>query len=88
MIIEIVIVVLVSIPSIVYAFRKIKKAKVGCCSCEQDVQPDNQQENQPENVAEKLSLIQSLINRFTPRKNVAVIQSKADIGLEMSQNQP
>ena len=81
MIIEIVIVVLVSIPSIIYAFRKIKKAKVGCCSCEQDVQPDNQQENQPENVAEKLSLMQMLIQKFTPRRNAAVVQSKPDVGL-------
>ena len=88
MIIEIVIVVLVSIPSIIYAFRKIRKVKACCCSCEQDVQPDNQQENQPENTAEKLSLMQTLINRFTPRKSVAVIQSKTDVKLEMSQNQP
>lgn len=79
MIIEIVIVCLVSIPSIVYAFRKIKKAKVGCCSCEQDVSQNEQ--SQPENVDEKLSLIQTLINRFTPRKNVAVIPSKADVGV-------
>ena len=81
MIIEIVIVCLVSIPSIVYAFRKIKKAKVGCCSCEQDVSQNEQQSQIPENEAEKLSLIQTLINRFTPRKNVAVIPSKADVGV-------
>lgn len=81
MIIEIIIVVLVSIPSIIYAFRKIKKAKVGCCSCEQDVQPDNQQENQQENVAEKLSLMQMLIQKFTPRRNAAVVQSKTDVGV-------
>ena len=80
MIIEIVIVVLVSIPSIIYAFRKIRKAKVGCCSCEQDVQPDNQQENQQENVAEKLSLMQMLMQKFTPRRNAAVVQSKPDVG--------
>ena len=83
MIIEIVIVVLVSIPSIIYAFRKIRKAKIGCCSCEQDVQPDGQQEVQPENVAEKISLMQMLIQKFTPRKSssATVVQSKPDVGV-------
>jgi len=76
MILEIVIVCLVSIPSIIYAFRKIKKAKMGCCSCEQDVEADTKNENQPENIAEKMSLIQMLIQKFTPRKAVAVVQSQ------------
>ncbi len=72
MILEIVIVCLVSIPSIIYAFRKIKKARMGCCSCEQDVQEDKMEnQNQPENVAEKLSLMQMLINKFTPRKQLS-----------------
>lgn len=85
MIIEIVIVVLVSIPGIIYAFRKIRKVKACCCSCEQEVdiekQPDGQQENQQENVAEKISLMQMLIQKFTPRRNAAVVQTKPDVGL-------
>ena len=64
MILEVVIVILVSIPSVIYAFRKIKKMKMGCCSCEQDVDEnvvDNQQ-------TEKLSLLQMLVAKFTPRR--------------------
>jgi hypothetical protein len=77
MIIEIVIVCLVSIPGIIYAFRKIKKAKMGCCSCEQVVDvEENKNESQQENITEKLSLMQILVQKFTPRKNVAVLPSQ------------
>jgi len=82
MILEIVIVVLVSIPSIIYAFRRIKKARMGCCSCEQEVDEEKvgENQNQPENVAEKLSLMQMLINKFTPRKaSTANITNQAPV---------
>jgi uncharacterized membrane protein len=85
MILEIVIVILVSIPSIIYAFRKIKKVKSCCCTCEQDSEPEKINENRNQSNETTQTLMQYLINKFTPRKNINLPNSSKN-EIEISQN--
>ena len=78
MIIEIIIVCIVSIPTIIYAFRRIKKVKSCCCSCEQSAE-EQVDKTQPNSDSVNSTLMQYLINKFTPRKVPISVTKDKDV---------
>lgn len=69
---EIIILVLVIISSLGAIFKNIKKIKSCCLTIETKENNDNQ----PQQEAGNLSLLQILINKFTPRKQSPITQSE------------